>query len=113
MSWPSWNSDTRLPLLLLSPSFQDGMATAGMRRRGGDAAARSDQHRERDGAVRVWSSRAGVGLDPTRSRACSARTSFANVASNVASDSGTAVIKMLSDPVLRNLLQLAPKLVVL
>jgi hypothetical protein len=86
---------------------------AAARRRGGDAAARSDQHRERDGAVRVWSSRAGVGLDPTRSRACSARTSFANVASNVASDSGTAVIKMLSDPVLRNLLQLAPKLVVL
>jgi hypothetical protein len=51
MSWPSWNSDTRLPLLLLSPSFQDGMATAGMRRRGGDAAARSDQHRERDGGA--------------------------------------------------------------
>jgi hypothetical protein len=79
-----------------------------MRRRGGDGGSGA---RETGAPRLVWSSR--FGLDPTRSRARSARTSFANVASNVASDSGTAVIKMLSDPVLRNLLQQAPKLVVL
>jgi hypothetical protein len=68
--------------------------------------------RERQGRP-DWSGRAGLGWIGPGQVARSARTRFAHVASNVASDSGTAVIKMLLDPVLRNLLQQAPKLVVL
>jgi hypothetical protein len=60
--------------------------------------------------MRSWS---GAGWFGPGQVAHSARTRPAYVESNVAPDSGSAVIKMLSDPVLRNLLQPAPNLVVL
>jgi hypothetical protein len=112
MSWPSWNSDTRLPLLLLSPSFQDGMATVGMRRHGGDGGSTAREAGERTERCALdWSGRAN-GLVLTRSTR-SGLTRHAHVESNVALDSGSTVIKMLSDQFLRNLLQPAPNLVVL
>jgi hypothetical protein len=82
---------------------------------GGDAAGqrRWGQRCERDGGALDWSGRAGLGWIEPGQVAHSARTRLAHVESNVAPDSGSAVIKMLSDPVLRNLLQPAPKLVVL